>query len=383
MYTLKNSEFLDKIKMIEKSKHVKVLINELHDHVMKKKSEYNSIVHNKLALQADINLLRQKIEDILAPEKVEIEREKRIEMLEKQFDQLQQKIVEESLNSEVLKHMVDTRKKWLDDIEDPTRVLRKKILHLQVTNQTLDREAEYHVTVARTIKSRIDELKEKIDSQRDFMQATSSRELAKYETRYKAIEFFKQSQLIWNKKKELENKTVEIKKLASQEEEMNKEQQMLKELDEARHFTAEKEQNIAKALKDTNLHSISDLNSQLVQLKDTKESLISLQKDLEERIQSQKREIEFLNGQYEKVSLSQIEKEEYGYHALYSLESQLASHESNLSYQESYHSKTKEVCSAGLLGLYKLIDIVSNVEEARNFRSVKEFIDFLCESFSR
>ena len=381
MYTSRASDFIDKIKTIEKSKHVKVLINDLHDHVMKKKSEYNSIVHTKIVLQGDINLLRQKIEDVLAPEKVEQEREKRIESLEKQLENLQEKIMEEGLYSEVLKHMVDTRKKWLDDIEDPTRALRKKILHLHVTNQTLDREAEYHVTVARTIKARIDELKEKIESQKDFMQATSTRELAKYETRYKAIEFFKQSQIIWHKKKMLESKTFEINKLENQEQEINKEQNLLKELETAHLVTTEREQNITKALKDTNLHSLSDLNSQLIQLKDTKESLIALQSDLESRIQSQKKEINFLNKQYEKVSLSQIEKEEFGYHALYKLEKSVAAQELSLSHQESFHSKTKEICSAGLLGLYKLIDIVSNVEEARNFRTVKEFIDFICDSF--
>jgi chromosome segregation ATPase len=348
---------------------------------MKKKSEYNSVIHMKVALQSDITLLNQKVSDLRAPHKAEQDREIRIKTLEKHLESLQNRIQDESLNSEVLRHMVDTRKKWLDDIEDPTRALRKKILHLHVTNQTLDREAEYHVTVARTIKAKIDELKEKIESQKDFMQATSTRELAKYETRYKAIEFFKQSQIIWHKRKMLENKTVEIKKLESQEEETKKEQNLMKEFEITQLVTAERELNITKALKETNLHSLSDLNSRLIQMRDTKESLIILQKDLEERILEQKKEIENLNKKYEKVSLSQIEKEEYGYHTLYKLEMDVASQESNLGHQESFHSKTKEICSAGLLGLYKLIDIVSNVEEARNFRTVKEFIDYICDSF--
>lgn len=370
------------MRALEKSKHVKTLIKDLHAHVMKKKNEYNGYVHIKLQLKSDIKMLEQKLADLLAPEKTEQEREKRMEHLSNQLEDLQQKIMEESLYTECLEHMADIRKQNLDAVEDPTRNLRKKIIHAQITNQTLDREAEHHVTVARTVKIRLAKLQEMINTQRESMRETLNQELAKYEERCKAVAFYRQSQQTWYKRRELETKTAEIKELETIETELVKEKNLLKELEIAQMTAAGKELKIAEALKNTNSHSLSDLNLQLLQLKETKESLISLQNDLEQRILKQKQEINFLNNQYQKVTLSQIEKEEYGYHTLYALETKLSNQDAALYNHELTHGRLKEICSAGLLGLHRLIQKVGFMDEGRSFRSVKEAIEYLCERIS-
>jgi hypothetical protein len=349
---------------------------------MKKKNEYNSFTHSTLQLLSDIKFLSQKLSDLSLPEKIDAEKEKRLNNLTTQLKDLQRKTMEESLYTECLEHMADIRKQNLDAVEDPTRLLRKKIIHAHATNQTLDRESEYHITVARTIKNRLAKLQEIINSQRESMRETLNQELAKYEQRCKAVAFYRQSQQTWYKKRELENKTSEIKDLETIEIELAKEKHLLKVLETVQHTTAGKEIKIAEALKNTNSHSLADLNVQLTQLKETKESLIALQTDLENRIVKQKSEIIQLNKEYQKVTLSQIEKEEYGYHMLYSLEAKLSNEESELSLKEMVHSNNKEVCSAGLLGLQRLIQKLGSADESRNFRSVKEAIDFLCEKIS-
>ena len=349
---------------------------------MKKKAEFNSCVHEKLQLIADISLLNQKLADLTAPEKIEVEKERKVEDLNSHFVSLQDRIIDESLYTECLEHMANIRKQNLDAVEDPTRNLRKKIIHVNVTNQTLDREAEYHVTVARNVKMRLAKLQETINTQRELMRETLNQELAKYEERCKAVAFYRQSQQTWYKKRELETKTAEIKDLETIENELIKEKDLLKELEVAQQTTAGKEIKIAEALKNTNSHSLSDLNLQLMQLKETRESLISLQADLEQRISKQKQEISSLNFAYHKMTVSQIEKEEFGYHALYLLETKLAAQESFLSNQEFNHIKMKDIVSSGLLGLHRLIQKVGISEESRNFRSVKEAIEYLSEALS-
>ena len=313
------------------------------------------------------------------PEKIEIEKEKQLFQLSTSLTDLQKRINKESLYTDCLEHMADIRKQNLDAVEDPTRSLRKQIIHAQFTNSSLDREAEYHITVAKTIKFRLAKLQEKVNSQRETMRETLNQELAKYEERCKAVAFYKQSQQDWYKRKELENKNCKIKELENEENELKKELELRKELENAQIFAIGKELKIAEALKNTNSHSLNDLNYQLMQLKETKQSLINLQTDLEQRIIKQKEEIIFLNNQYQNVSLSQIEKEEYGYHTLYSLESKYTSQVSEMSLKEEDHYKSKEICSAGLLGLNRLLQKVGFSEEGKNFRSVKEAIDFVCE----
>lgn len=361
---------------------MKSLINDLHAHVLKQKNEYNSCTHTTLQLKSDITLLNQRLADISIPEKIEQEKEKRVEQLASQLEDLYERIIEENMYSECLEHMADVRKQNLDAVEDPTRLLRKAIIHAHVTNQTLDKEAEHHVAVVRSIKFRLAKLQELINDQRESMRETLNQELAKYEEHCKAVAFYKQSQQAWYMRKELENKTAEIKDLESVETELLKEKDLLKELHYANIATMDKETKIAQALKNTNSHSLSDLNTQLIQLKETKESLISLQSDLEQRISKQKKEIIFLNNQYQKVSLSTVEKEEYGYHVLYGLEAKSAEQETALYEQECGHLRMKEVCAAGLLGLTRLVQKIGSTDEIRNFKSVGEAVDYLTEKIA-
>ena len=275
--------------------------------------------------------------------------------------------------------MADIRKQNLDAIADPARILRKRIIHANATNQILDKESEYHITVARTIKFKLSKLQEMINNQRESMRDTLNQELAKYEERCKAIAFYRQSQQNWYMKKDLETKTEEIKNLEYIEVEIEQEKNVLKDLEKAQTHTAKKESKIAEALKNTNSHSLNDLNVQLIQLKETKESLLSLQADLEQRIFKQKQEIIYLNDQYQKINFSQVEKEEYGYHVLYSLEEEIPIKESLIANKETCHIKMKEICSAGLLGLQRLIQKVGAKEDTRSFKSIKDAIDFIIE----
>ena len=358
------------------------MINDLHSHVLKQKNDYNTCKHSTLQLKSEITGLQQRLSDLSIPEKIEQEKERRLSHLTTRLADLQDRILEESQYSECLDHMADIRKENLDAVEDPTRLLRKKIIHAHLTNQTLDKEAEHHVTVVRSIKFRLAKLQELINDQRESMRETLNQELAKYEEHCKAVAFYKQSQQTWYMRKDLESKTAEIKDLEAVETELKKEQNLLKELNAVHHATTDKEIMIAQALKNTNSHSLSDLNIQLMQLKETKESLISLQIDLEQRIMKQKREIVFLNNQYQKVILSQVEKEEFGYHLLYSLEAKIAEHDALLYSQEINQLKMKEICSAGLLGLQRLIQKVGTNNETKNFKSVSEGIEYLTDKIS-
>ena len=367
------------MRTLEKSKHVKSLIKDLNSHVLKQKNDYNSWKHSTLQLKSDITGLQQRLADLSIPEKIEQEKEKRLEQLTTRLEDLHGRIVEESQYSECLEHMADIRKQNLDAVEDPTRMLRKKIIHAHMTNQTLDKEADHHVTVVRSIKFRLAKLQELINDQRESMRETLNQELAKYEEHCKAVAFYKQSQQTWYMRKELDSKTAEINELETVETEIRKEQNLMKALNAAHHATTDKETMIAQALKNTNSHSLSDLNIQLMQLKETKESLVSLQSDLEQRILKQRKEIVFLNNQYQKVTLSQVEKEEFGYHVLYSLEAKIAEHDSMLYSQEHNQLKMKEICSAGLLGLQRLIQKVGANHEPKNFKSVSDAIEYLTE----
>ena len=128
--------------------------------------------------------------------------------------------------------------------------------------------------------------------------------------------------------------------------------------------------------KNTNSHSLNDLNIQLIQLKETKESLINLQADLEQRIYKQRQEIIYLNDQYQRINFSKVEKED-DYHILYDLENNVAIKEKTQSNQELNHIKMKSVCSAALLGLQRLIQKIGTNDDTRSFKSVSDAIDFI------
>lgn len=337
------------------------------------------MVHSKHKLKSDIKLLKQKCLDLSLPEKSDSENEKKIESLLIQYNTLQQKIIQESLYNETLEHMADIRKQNRDSIVDPSRLLKSKLIHAEFTNQTLNKESEHQVTVAKTIKFKLAKLQERINNQREYMRDTLNTELGKYEERCKAVAFFKISQQNWHRKKELDSKTLEIKELENIETEVIKGQELSQQLDRIEHITSNKELMIAEALKNTNSHSLNDLDSQLSRLKETKQSLIALQKDLEIRIFKQKNEIVFLNEQYEKITLSRAEKEEYGYHVLYELEKKISNQEAFFYAQDFAHDRLKEACSAGLLGLQRIIQKVGS-EDRQNFRSVKEAISYVCEN---
>ena len=182
------------MRTLEKSRHVKALIKDLNSHLLKQKNEYNSFIHIQHQIISEIKLLEQQLSDLSMPEKSELEKEKRIEQLSHQFIELQKKIIEESLYTECLEHMADIRKQNLDAIADPARALRKRIIHANATNQILYKEADYHETVAKTIKFKLSKLQEVINNQRETMRDTLNQELAKYEERCKAIAFYKTSQ---------------------------------------------------------------------------------------------------------------------------------------------------------------------------------------------
>ena len=364
------------MRTLEKSRHVKALIKDLNSHLLKQKNEYNSFIHIQHQIISEIKLLEQQLSDLSMPEKSELEKEKRIEQLSHQFIELQKKIIEESLYTECLEHMADIRKQNLDAIADPARALRKRIIHANATNQILYKEADYHETVAKTIKFKLSKLQEVINNQRETMRDTLNQELAKYEERCKAIAFYKTSQQTWYKKKELETKTEEIKDLEYIEIEEENEKKILKELEKVQNHATHKEIKIAEALKNTNSHSLNDLNIQLIQLKETKESLINLQADLEQRIYKQRQEIIYLNDQYQRINFSKVEKED-DYHILYDLENNVAIKEKTQSNQELNHIKMKSVCSAALLGLQRLIQKIGTNDDTRSFKSVSDAIDFI------
>jgi DNA repair exonuclease SbcCD ATPase subunit len=377
MYKTQSEGVISTVRVLEKSKNVKNLIKDLYSHITKKKKEFNSIAHAKAQLKSDIESLQQKLADLSVPEKATHEKEKKIESMVWQLEGLQQKIMEESFYGEVLIHMAEVRKQNLDAIEEPLRTLKIKMMHASSTAQTLDKETDYHMTVARTIKLKLSKLQETINSQRQSMRETLNQELHKYEERCKAIAFFRQSQETWYKKKIYINKNIEIKELEAIETEILKGKKLIEELELTQIQTMSKENKIAEALKNTSSHSLNDLNTQLIELKETKTNLISLRNDLENRINKQKEEITNLNDFYRKSNDFRNE-EDFGHHKLYDIDAKLYRKQALISVQEFQHNKIKDLCSTALLGIQRLMK-KAGLEEYKNFRSIKEAIDCLCD----
>ncbi|CAG9319445.1 unnamed protein product [Blepharisma stoltei] len=383
LFTLKAGDLADTVRKLEKSKYVKEVIKDLYDHVLKKKKEYNSLKHEQSLLNAELNSLHQKYDDLTHIEKDNTDRVQYIEQLQEKYEKLQNKIDLESIFTDSLNHMANVRYLNLCAIKDPTRLLKSQIVHTLAQNRNLDRGSEYHLTSALATRGKLGKIQENINSQRTRMRELLNQELKKYEERSKAIAFYKQEQQLWYRQKEAEIKDQDINNLVKIDNEVRKGDKLRIEFLEASQVLAAKEGKISEALRITNSTSVSNLFSQLQKLRVTKESLESLRTDLEATLRRQQNEIERLNKEYDNLNLQKHQKDEYDYHTLYDLEVSLAKREHDLQTHSEDSEKIKADFSTGLLGLNRIIQKIGDNSDIREIRSIKDAIEYICDKINR
>lgn len=358
------------------------MIKDLYNHVLNKKKEYNSLKHEEAILKSDVNSLVQRYTDLCYVEETNEEKVKYMEELKDKFDKLQNKIDLESLFTDSLNHMANTRYLNLCSIKDPTRLLRTQIMHTLAQNRILDRGSEYHCTSALIIRSKLSKIQENINTQRTRMREMLNQELKKYEERSKAIAFYRQEQQLWYRQKEVQIKDGDIENLLKIDDEVKRSDLLRQEFLQASQTLAGKEGEISEALRITNSTSVGNLFSQLQKLNVTKESLESLQADLKSTLRKQQREIERLNKEYDNLSMQKHQKDEYDYHTLYNLDISLNKREHALQNRSEKLEKIKEHFATGLLGLNRIIQKLDN-GDGRDIRTIKDAIDYICDKVNQ
>lgn len=374
------SELLSTISRLENSDFVKEIIGKLRATSLGMKKTYNSLVHVKGSRAREIASLKAKLEELRIQELGVIARTQELESANDQSNSLIKRVLEDKMAAETLKHMVNVRQKSLMAYIEPTRQARKQLLDTHSKLSNLDKETGYHSSNSKFQQTELNRIQEDLNLQKEDMRKALASELSKFEARSKALAFYKQSQLMWYKQKEVLSKEDHIKELEEVYMEQIKESELQVKLAKIQEELTSKESYIARALSSTNTNSLEELGQRIEKLKETKLGLLELQRETTNTLREQNDLTIELNEKYDKILTESQRKDTSTYKVLYSLETELSTLEHHIEMESDRLNQLSKDSSYVILGVGRLIQTVGGLRSLaiKPIRTTDEALDFLC-----
>lgn len=276
-----------RLTQLEGNSSVRDSMRTIYQNVLRKKKEFNGLRAVRGQLVAAKAKWKQILADTNSKKRSKTGSSSTMDSLLGKSEDAKTQLNEERIDAIQLRYMITTRKECLLSIANSVRELKGTLTEVNRKTATLQKLCDQNEIAVRFKKREFTELQAKVESQQKEMKVQFEKELKLYKDRKQAVAFYRKGKEEWYKRKSLHEKEREMNGLKPLEKKLLKEEEFRKEAKLLSKQLTDKDTYISHGLSVINMNSIEELACRLEKLKETRESIMNTQIELENKLSQQ------------------------------------------------------------------------------------------------